>query len=108
VLGSLAFPLAQGEHTTQYITCFLHQIPLLIDHNLHPLVVFDAGDLPAKQETLDLRRESRLERIRVAEQLEARDEIDFSRFLSSRIDLRSSKFNGDFRGIHRPPCPALD
>jgi exonuclease-1 len=64
--------LAQGEHTTKYITYFMRQVQLLIDQNIRPLIVFDGDDLPAKKQTTDSRRESRLENVRLAEQLEAR------------------------------------
>ncbi|OHT16064.1 XPG N-terminal domain containing protein [Tritrichomonas foetus] len=63
---SCAKELAKGEKTTKYITYFMQQVQLLINHGLRPLIVFDGCDLPAKRVTNEKRRADRADHIKAA------------------------------------------
>lgn len=69
---SCAKELAKNEHTTKYITYFMQQVQLLLNHGIRPLIVFDGCDLPAKRVTNEKRRADRIENIKAAQRLEER------------------------------------
>lgn len=69
---SCAKELAKNQHTTKYISYFMQQIQLLLNHGIRPLIVFDGCDLPAKRVTNEKRRTERIENIKIAQKLEER------------------------------------
>ena len=56
---SCAREIALGLKTRSYITSFLKRVQQLIDASIIPIIVFDGGDLPAKQPTNEKRRAAR-------------------------------------------------
>ena len=64
--------LANNQQTTKYITYFMQQVQLLLNHGIRPLIDFDGCDLPAKRVTNEKRRNDRIEQIQIAKKLEER------------------------------------
>lgn len=40
--------LVKGKRTTRFVDYAMHRVRLLRHHNIHPVIVFDGGYLPAK------------------------------------------------------------
>lgn len=64
--------IAKGHQTRKYINYFMKQLQLLIDNRIHPLIVFDGDDFPAKRYTNEARRKKRTEHRKLAEEYEKR------------------------------------
>ncbi|XP_060515746.1 exonuclease 1 [Cylas formicarius] len=80
--------LARGEDSPLYVKYCLKYVKLLLSYNIHPIMVFDGRNLPAKAETEARRRDSRKKAKQRAKELIHLGKTGEARnFLKQSIDI---------------------
>ncbi|ENN81118.1 hypothetical protein YQE_02486, partial [Dendroctonus ponderosae] len=86
--NACAEQLARGEDSQMYVTYCLKYVKMFLSYNIHPIMVFDGRNLPAKAETEAKRRESRRKaKQRAAELLNLGKTEEARTYLKQCIDI---------------------
>ncbi|XP_066246780.1 exonuclease 1 [Euwallacea similis] len=87
-VNACAEQLARGEDSTLYVDYCMKYVKMLHSYEIHPIMVFDGRNLPAKAETEAKRRESRKNAKHRAAQLLSLGKLEEARtYLKQCIDI---------------------
>ncbi|XP_066144349.1 exonuclease 1 [Euwallacea fornicatus] len=86
--NACAEQLARGEDSTLYVDYCMKYVKMLLSYDIHPIMVFDGKNLPAKAKTEAKRRESRKNAKQRAAQLLSLGKLEEARtYLKQCIDV---------------------